>query len=332
MPFSSGCGAAASRALNPQQIVHGFLDLTDAQNLDSRCTSFPIQLYHWLSFVHFLMAQYNTFIRPRATTHILLAFLSSYVCRVASENSNYFSFPLLAASIPTVHNGDTVNVTWKSHSTQASLNHWCNQVLQRAHIVEEIDGLAGDGHHVFVVNTSWTSPCHFQYVNSGDTSDYIDSGALDVTNEKATPAVTWLPSAVGTVCGVQTVTSTLSAGQKVPATTTVFSTITGAATLAPKSEISGAKGIGIGIAVGAAGVGLLTSGMWMLMRRRQIRQNQQPCQLVDPRPEDTKNPLYQFELSDGAAPLELDPARKPAELSSTPKFGRQSRAAPGNFF
>lgn len=35
MPFSSGCGVAASRALNPQQIVHGFLDLTDAQNLIS---------------------------------------------------------------------------------------------------------------------------------------------------------------------------------------------------------------------------------------------------------------------------------------------------------
>ncbi|KAK8156533.1 hypothetical protein BKA80DRAFT_281788 [Phyllosticta citrichinensis] len=63
-------------------------------------------------------------VSPRAGPTILLVLLSLFTYPAASENSNYFSFPLLAASIPTVHNGDTVNVTWKSHTAQASLNHW----------------------------------------------------------------------------------------------------------------------------------------------------------------------------------------------------------------
>ncbi|KAK7527987.1 uncharacterized protein IWZ02DRAFT_443110 [Phyllosticta citriasiana] len=234
-----------------------------------------IKLVRWFSVVSFIMGSYRSRVRPLVGPSILLVLISLFACHVASENSNYFSFPLLAASIPTVHNGDTVNVTWKSNTAQASLNHWCNQIL-----LEGIDGLSGDGHHVFTIKTSWTSPCHFQYVNSADVSDYVDSGALEVTNQKATPAVTWVPSAIGTACGLQTATSTLSAGQKVTATMTIYSVVTASASINQKHALSvRGAGIGIGIAVGAAGVGLMTAVVWMLMRRRQRQQQQQLIQL-----------------------------------------------------
>ncbi|KAK7616837.1 hypothetical protein IWX50DRAFT_374469 [Phyllosticta citricarpa] len=294
-----------------------------------------IKLVREFSVVSFIMGLYRSRVRPLVGPSILLVLLSLFACHVASENSNYFSFPLLAASIPTVHNGDTVNVTWKSNTAQASLNHWCNQILpyrKRKPSVEGIDGLSGDGHHVFTVNTSWTSPCHFQYVNSADVSDYIDSGALEVTNQKATPAVTWVPTAIGTACGLQTATSTLSAGQKVTATTTIYSVVTASASINQKHALSGGAGIGIGIAVGAAGVGLMTAVVWMLMRRRQRQQQQQLIQLDERKPEDIKSPFYGFELNDSAVPMELDPSRRPAEMSSTPKVRQQSRTGSGNFF
>lgn len=56
--------------------------------------------------------------------------------------------------------------------------------------MDRFSGLSGDGQMAFTANTSWTSPCHWQYALHSDESTFFDSGWVDATNEKVTPAVT----------------------------------------------------------------------------------------------------------------------------------------------
>ncbi|KAL1624686.1 hypothetical protein SLS56_007749 [Neofusicoccum ribis] len=195
-------------------------------------------------------------------------------------------------------------------------------------LLERIDGLTGDGHHVFTVNSTWVGPCHWQYVSAADSGDFIDSGAVDVTNRKATPAVTWQPAGSGVACGVQTVTSSLSAGQEVTvtvtATTTTVTTSSDGDSLSTAEAacdggrqaqtISGGAGIGIGLAIGAVGTGLLTAAAWSCLRRRQSR-----------RPDPPRPAYYTYELNNSIAPLELNlprrerPGNGAVELPSTPR-------------
>lgn len=53
-------------------------------------------------------------------------------CHAVTINSDYFPWPLKAAAVPEVHNGDTLNVTWNSTQTQAILYHWCGGTLSTA--------------------------------------------------------------------------------------------------------------------------------------------------------------------------------------------------------
>ncbi|KAF4301934.1 hypothetical protein GTA08_BOTSDO10432 [Botryosphaeria dothidea] len=66
----------------------------------------------------------------------------------------------------------------------------CLLKIKDAKLVDRFSGLSGDGQMAFTANTSWTSPCHWQYALHSDESTFFDSGWVDATNEKVTPAVT----------------------------------------------------------------------------------------------------------------------------------------------
>lgn len=147
--------------------------------------------------------------------------------------------------------------------------------------VEELRSLGGDGTLSVVVNSSWTSPCHWQYCQQANEAIFVDSGHVRVTNERATPAVTWVPSStLGTACGIQSATVTNSAGQTVTTTVAASATATSDATsnnslssstacADPKSgtSLTPGAGVGVGIAVGLAIAGV-TAAVWIPLRRR----------------------------------------------------------------
>lgn len=136
--------------------------------------------------------------------------------------------------------------------------------------MNRIPGLSGNGHMAFAVNTSWTSPCHWQFALQADEATFFDSGWVDVTNRKATPVVTWQPSAAGTACGVQRATGVST----VTVTSAPAATGTGSGSAASEDAqpaLSTGASVGVGFAVGV-GVAGATAAAWMLLwRRRMLR-------------------------------------------------------------
>ncbi|KAF2136902.1 uncharacterized protein K452DRAFT_312815 [Aplosporella prunicola CBS 121167] len=130
------------------------------------------------------MAGYSTL-----TSVLLLASQLLLHCRSELVDTNYFLFPLKAGIVPTVHNGDTVNVTWRSEFGLTVLYHVCQSEQMAAY-----PNQPANGHVQLAVNASWTAPCHWQLAQQGDEETYFDSGQVDVTNARATPAVMWVPA------------------------------------------------------------------------------------------------------------------------------------------
>ncbi|EKG15090.1 hypothetical protein MPH_07773 [Macrophomina phaseolina MS6] len=236
--------------------------------------------------------------------------------RAATFNNNYFTFPLKSDEVPEVHNGDTLNVTWKSGYDQAILYHWCGQTL-----MQEFPGLGGDGTQSFIVNTSWTSPCHWQYVNQENIATFLDSGFVDVTNIKATPAVTWAPTSSGVACGIQTVTTTNNAGKTITSVATSEATATSASnntaanvsastTAACDNQLNTSglitgPGIGVGVAIGALVAGLTAAGWALLVRRHSSRQRAMAMHSRDPHEGYPRS----YELPYSARPVEIESSR-----------------------
>lgn len=133
----------------------------------------------------------------------------------------------------------------------------------------------------FTVNTTWTGSCHWQLVQQGDADRYVDSGVVDVTNARASPAaLTWQPAAAGAACGVATVTAS-AAASSLAATTTAAAAAAAGATEgagcvggggegegAEKPGLSTGASMGIGVAIGAGVAGVVTAVAWVVLRRR----------------------------------------------------------------
>lgn len=102
-----------------------------------------------------------------------------------------------------------------------------------------------------------------------------------MTNKKATPAVTWEPSAANTACGVQKATGTAAT----TAVSTLFVTTTASAaagtalsgdnaanqTDSPTLGTGASMGVGFAIGIAVAGV---TALVWTLLRRRMLRRRE----------------------------------------------------------
>ncbi|KAK0610209.1 hypothetical protein DIS24_g12163 [Lasiodiplodia hormozganensis] len=215
-------------------------------------------------------------------TITLLLLLLAQQC-IASTNSFYFSFPSKTEDVPLVHNGDTLNVTWFSEYNQAVLNFWCGTTQ-----LEVIDGLSGNGNRVYTVNTTWTGKCHWQLAQQDDADRYVDSGFVDVTNAKVTPALLWKPSAAGTACSVAaTSSSSLASSTAAAATTSASPVITNfvvATQTAACAEGDGAgvaalspgASMGVGVGIGAVVTGVITAVVWLCaMRRRKGREGEE---------------------------------------------------------
>lgn len=240
---------------------------------------------------------HNMLSRPATTTALLLAAAAAHRA-AASTNSFYFSFPSKTTTVPLVHNGDVLNVTWFSEYNQASLEHWCGTTQRPSsppllfspprtdipHAVQSIPGLSGNGRMTFTVNTTWTGSCHWQLVQQGDADRYVDSGVVDVTNARASPAaLTWQPAGAGTACGVATVTASAAASLLAAAGATTTAAAAAGATEgagcvggggegegegAEKPGLSTGASMGIGIAIGAGVAGVVTAVVWVVLRRR----------------------------------------------------------------
>ncbi|KAF4536507.1 uncharacterized protein LTHEOB_12212 [Lasiodiplodia theobromae] len=223
----------------------------------------------------------------------LLLFVPCFAA--ATSNSGYFSFPLKADDVPTVHNADVLNVTWYSLYDQAVLYFWCSQTL-----MDTVRGLGGDGSLQYTVNTSWSSPCHWQYAKQSDESKYMDSGFVDVTNLKATPIVTWGPKAAGVACGASTVTATASAATIITTVTATPAASNATADQEPKQPLGTGASIGIGVAIGAVVTGIVSVLCFVGRKRAQAQSNQAAAAAYH----DDRKSFY--ELNSTSRPVEAD--------------------------
>ncbi|KAK0654625.1 hypothetical protein DIS24_g5132 [Lasiodiplodia hormozganensis] len=223
----------------------------------------------------------------------LLLFVPCFAA--ATSNSGYFSFPLKADDVPTVHNADVLNVTWFSLYDQAVLYFWCSQTL-----MDTVRGLGGDGSLQYTVNTSWSSPCHWQYAKQSDESKYIDSGFVDVTNLKATPVVTWGPKDAGVACGASTVTATASAATIITTVTATPAASNATADQEPKQPLGTGASIGIGVAIGAVVTGIVSVLCFVGRKRAQAQSNHAAAAAYH----DDRKSFY--ELNSTTRPVEAD--------------------------
>lgn len=191
----------------------------------------------------------------------------------ASENSFYFAFPALYGSMPTIHAGDTVNVTWLSTYDQTVLQLFCGGPSGVK--VDERSGLEANGYSTFVVNTTWTSPCHWR-IKPQDNSDVgFNSGTIIVTNTRATPATTWQPSdAVLTTCPASTSSASVSTISSIVSTTA-------AGDCSNKQALNTGASMGVGIIIGTALSGAAAAGWFALCIRRR-RRGEREMKVVGP--------------------------------------------------
>ncbi|KAF2139482.1 uncharacterized protein K452DRAFT_360286 [Aplosporella prunicola CBS 121167] len=234
------------------------------------------------------------------------------------KNSEYFLFPVKADDIPTVHVGDTVHLKWASLYSQAYLQQYCNGTA-----VNKVPGLAGDGEHTFVVNSTWVSPCYWRYYTQESIYKYVESGYVYVTSSQTTPAVTWEPQSLGTACGIQSVTAGPSVNAASTSTITIGPT-SGAEETSSDTECTGKEakkitsgaGVGIGFVVGSAIAGL-TAGFWTIWQRQHLKKSTPEVE----KPHEADGVPHQpaWELPSESRPVELMTMRRFAELPSTPK-------------
>ncbi|KAH7043320.1 hypothetical protein B0J12DRAFT_702071 [Macrophomina phaseolina] len=133
---------------------------------------------------------------------LLATFTYTRLALAGAVNSDYFALTLKAAAAFTVHNGDVLSVTWFSTLDQAILYLCCGSKQSKKSpkflylryeandSVGRYPGLSGNEQLTFTLNTSCTSPCHWQYALQSAESTFFDGGWVDVPNEKATPVVT----------------------------------------------------------------------------------------------------------------------------------------------
>ncbi|KAF2139483.1 uncharacterized protein K452DRAFT_360287 [Aplosporella prunicola CBS 121167] len=212
----------------------------------------------------------------------ILLFLSAFhvlLCRSELSNTDFFLFPLRSDEVPIVHSGDIVNVTWLSQYDRINLYLGCADGQ-----ADSYEDQPGSGNIVLTVNSTWTSPCHWQLVKRGDEKHYFDSGQIDVTNAKATPAVTWIPSSLATPsCGVQTISASgQSTGASSPVAIATVTATSGCSNSTSNNDNSHEMGTGASIGVGiVAGVaaGALVGTLTLMMHRRLHKKRQEKASI-----------------------------------------------------